>query len=55
MYGVVDDCSNPCKNIVIDTMRMNQGYAHQCPIVNKEPNASTTRFFDILKDSNEPL
>jgi len=37
------------------TMRMNQGNASQCPIVEKEPNADATRFFDLLKDSDEPL
>jgi len=36
-------------------MRINQGNVSQCPIVEKEPNADATRFFDLLKDSDEPL
>ena len=31
-------------------MRMNQGNASQCPIVEKEPNANAARFFYLLKD-----
>ena len=39
----------------MDTMRMNQGYVVQCPIVDKELNADVTMFFDLLKDSDKPL
>jgi len=39
----------------MNAMRMNQGNVSQCPIIEEEPNADTTRFFDLLKDSNEPL
>ena len=39
----------------MDVMTMNQGYASQCSIIDEEPNADTIRFFDLLKDSNEPL
>jgi hypothetical protein len=31
--------------MVIDAMRMNQGYTGKCLIVDEEPNADTTRFF----------
>jgi hypothetical protein len=41
--------------MVMDVMSMNQGNASQCPIVEEEPNVDTTRFFDLLKDSDEPL
>jgi hypothetical protein len=34
---------------------MNQGNVSQCPIIEEEPNADATRFFDLLKDSNEPF
>ena len=34
--------------MVIDAMRMNQGNASQCLIVEKEPNADAIRFFDLL-------
>jgi hypothetical protein len=39
----------------MDAMRMNKGNDSQCPIVEEESNADTTRFFDPLKDSDEPL
>jgi hypothetical protein len=48
VYEVVVDNSNPYSNIVIDAMWMNQGYTSQCPIVDKEPNADTTKFFFIF-------
>jgi len=57
VYEVVDDNSNLYQNMVMDTMRMNQGYADQCSIVDEEPNADTTRFFFLylLKDFDVPL
>ena len=39
----------------MDTMRMNQGNVSQCPIIEEEPNVDATRFFYLLKDSDEPL
>jgi hypothetical protein len=39
----------------MDAMRMNQGNVSQCPIIEEESNANATRFFDLLKDSDEPL
>jgi hypothetical protein len=55
VHEVVNDNNNPYKNMVMDAIRMNQGRDSQCPIVDEEPNADTTKFFDLLKDSNEPL
>jgi hypothetical protein len=55
VHGVVNDNNNSYMNIVIDAMRMNQGNANQCPIVEEEPNADATMFFDLLRDSDEPL
>jgi hypothetical protein len=55
MHRGIDDNSNPYRNMVINAMRMNQGYAGQCPIIDEEPNANATRFFDLLKDSDKPL
>jgi len=55
VYRVVDNNSNPYMNIAIDAMRMNQDYNGQCLIVNKELNANTTRFFNLLKNSDESL
>jgi len=54
VHKVVNDNSNPCKNMVMDAMRMNQGNVNHCPIV-EEPNADAARVFDLLKDSNKPL
>jgi hypothetical protein len=55
VHEVVDDKSNPYRNIVIYAMRMNKGYVVQFPVVNEEPKVNTTRFFDLLKDSDELL
>jgi hypothetical protein len=41
--------------MVMNAMRMNQGYAGECSIVDEESNASAAWFFDLLKDSNESL
>ena len=55
MHGVVDDNSNPYRTMVMDAMRMNQGHVGQYPIVDEEPNVDAVRFFNLLKDSDEPL
>ena len=55
VHGVVYDNNNPYMNMVMDAMRMNQGNVSQCPIIEEESNANATRFFDLLKDSDEPL
>ena len=41
--------------MVMDVMRINQGHINQCPIIDEETNADATRFFDLLKNSNEIL
>ena len=45
MHGVVDDNSNPYRNMVMDAMRMNQGYASKCLVIDEEPNADVAIFF----------
>jgi hypothetical protein len=55
VHGVVDDNTNPYRTMVIDVMGMNQSNVGQCSIIDEEPNADATIFFDLLKDSNEPL
>ena len=55
VYEAANDNTNPYRNMVMDAMRMNQGNVSQCPIVEEEPNADAARFFDWLKDSDEPL
>ena len=39
----------------MDAMRMSEGNVRECPIVEEEPNADAARFFDLLRDSDEPL
>lgn len=34
---------------------MNQGYAYKYSIVDEEPNANTTRFFDLLRNFDKLL
>jgi hypothetical protein len=34
---------------------MNQGYVSKCSIIDEKPNADAIRFFDLLKDFDEPL
>ena len=55
VHEAVNDNTNLYWNMVMDAMRMNQGNVSQCPIVEEEPNAEAARFFDLLKDSDEPL
>jgi hypothetical protein len=55
VHEVVDDNNNPYKNMVMDAMRINQDYADQCPIIDEEFNVDATRFFKLLKESDEPL
>jgi len=58
VHEVVDDNNNPYRNMVMDAMRMNQGYVDQCSIVDEEPDINAIEvffFFYLLKDSNEPF
>jgi hypothetical protein len=55
VHGVVDDNNNPYRSMVIDAMRMNEGYANECSIVDDEINTNAPNFFDLLKESNESL
>ena len=36
--------------MVMDVMRINQGYVNQCPIIDEKLNANMTWFFEVLKD-----
>jgi len=49
VHGVVDDTSNPYRNMVMDAMGMNHDHAGQCLIVDEEFNADTSRFFLCFK------
>jgi hypothetical protein len=55
VHGVVDDNNNSYRNMVMDVMRMNQDHVGECLIIDEEPNANATSFFDILKDYDELL
>jgi hypothetical protein len=55
VHGVVDDNNNHYRSIVIDAMRMNQGYTGDCLIIDEELDADVTKFFELLKDSDKPL
>jgi hypothetical protein len=55
MHEVGNENNNPYRNMVMDAMRMSKGNVRECPIVEEEPNADATRFFNLLKDSDEPL
>ena len=39
----------------MDAIRMNQDYADECLIVDEKPNIDIARFFEVLKDFDEPL
>jgi hypothetical protein len=45
VYGVIDDNNNPYRNMVMDMIWMNWGYACECLIVDEEPYADVTSFF----------
>jgi hypothetical protein len=55
VHGVVDDNNNCYRIMIIDAIRINQGDAGECLIIDEEPNADACRFFDILKYSDELL
>ena len=55
VHKVIDNNSNSYRNMVMDVMRMNQDHVGQCPIIDEEPNANTTKFFGLLKYFDEPL
>jgi tRNA uridine 5-carbamoylmethylation protein Kti12 len=55
VHWVINDNSNPYRSMVIDVMRMNQGYTSEYSIIDEKQNADTTWLFDLLKDSDESL
>jgi hypothetical protein len=55
VHEVGNENSNLYRNMVLDAMRMSEGNVSECPIAEEEPNANAARFFDLLKDSDEPL
>jgi hypothetical protein len=55
MHEVENENRNPYMNMVMDAMRMSEGNVRERAIIKEEPNADAARFFDLLKDSDEPL
>jgi len=55
VHEAANNNTSPYRNMVMDAMRMNQDNVSQCPTVEEEPNADAAKFFDLLKDSDEPL
>ena len=57
MHEVVDDNSDPYRNMGIDAIEMNQGHVGPYLITDEEPNVDATSFFffHLLKDSDESL
>ena len=55
MHEVGNDNSNPYRNMVMDAMRISEDNVSECPILKEEPIANAARFFDLLKNSKEPL
>jgi hypothetical protein len=49
VHWVVDDNSNPYRNMVMDAMRMNQGYVGECLVIDEEPNAYVASFLFIKR------
>jgi hypothetical protein len=41
--------------MVMDAMRINQGYAGEYSIIDEEPNVDVARFFKLLKYSDKLL
>jgi hypothetical protein len=55
VHGVVDDDNNHYRNMMMDTMKINEGYACEYSSVDKESNEDIVRFFGILKDFDKLL
>jgi hypothetical protein len=55
VHEVVHDNNNHYKNMVMGTIKMNQGLAGQCFIVYEEFNDDVTMFSDVLKDHDKSL
>jgi len=55
VHGVIDENSNSYWNMVMHARRINQGYVSECSIIDEESNVDVTRFFNLLKDYDEPL
>jgi hypothetical protein len=51
VHWVVNHNSYPCRNIVMDMIRMNQGHVDQCPIIDEEINELRPGFLIFWKIS----
>jgi hypothetical protein len=55
VHEVVDDNINRYRSMIMNAMRMNEGYVGECSIIYEELNVDATRFFELLKDYDKPL
>jgi len=55
IHYVVDDNSNRYRNKVMYPMRINYSYSSEGLHVDEESNVDASRFFELLKDSDELL
>jgi len=58
IHEFADDNSNTYRSMIMDVIRMDHNYSgegsHNIPL-HEEPNVDATRFFELLKYSNELL
>jgi hypothetical protein len=55
IHEVIDDNSNCYRGMMVNAMIINHGYSSEGLCVDKELNVDATRFFKLLKDSDELL
>jgi hypothetical protein len=55
MHRVIDDNSNRYMSIIMDAMRINQGWCRWMFNHRWKTNADAARVFDFLKDFDQPL
>jgi hypothetical protein len=58
IHEFVNDNSNPYRSMMMDTMRMNQGYSGEGSFnifLDEKSNIDATKFFELLKDYDESL
>ena len=55
VHKVLDDNSKYYREYGYGCKRMNQSYASECSIIDKEQNTNAARFFELIKDFDEPL
>lgn len=54
IHEVIDDDSNCYRSLEMDAIRKNHGYLDEGSFI-KEPSVDATRYFELLKDLDEPF